>query len=684
MSVFKMTVALALVVLAAEEGTAERAFVTVGGGGREWADLAQRWVALDDTTAPGAIQPKELQTWENIIAGEGELVNIFGFGWHRGKTGIEAVGKELGLHPRIWSANDSRTVNEVIDGDSTTFKTQVLLVYQDEYNQYTTATSSGTETGIMLVNNEVHTLDLGIEVPVDRIRFYPPQKGVDRRGVPNRDTSPQGFELSVARYPQDFLILGTEVYPWHALDLVVDRTLANSRSIVDAALPLQFVRFVRLNLALMRQAYSLAEIEVYGKGVPSRASFTSTAIDFGEPVNFGEIRYAFSRLRRGADGELREDPQAPARLVLETKTGIDDTPRSYYVVDELGRDVEVTQREHQLADPPRIDRTGLRLPGMQGAITEDRNQWTPWSSPYERSGEQNRSADGRRYLQFQFALETDDPLAFVRLDSLSFEYSPLLVGAVVGEISLAEEPSKPVVEVAAGVEHLFAYDIRAAFDAPSQNGFDGVRLDVPPGSRFLGLEIGDVLAPATPDSVRQEETEISVFFSSHKISGETNQPVRILLSAPLLNSNTFFTGDIFDTQSDNLPQSIGAGDARAEVGANSLQVFASQARLEILADVAVAPAVVTPNGDGANDRAEIGFKILGIERGQVEVEIFALSGRRVKTLFSEFRGQGIYAVAWDGTDDHEVLLQPGIYLCRVTVETESGTSEIIRPVSVAY
>ena len=393
----KTAVALFLIAFAADQAAAGRSYTTIGGSGTAWVGVAQRWVALDDTTSPGSIQPKYLGPWENIIDGPGDLDNIFGFGWHRGKAGIEAFGKELGLHPRIWSANNSRTVNEVIDGDALTHKALAQLVYEEEYATYTTATSSGTETGIMRLINEIHTLDLGIEVPVSRIRFYPPQQGMSTRsGVPNKDTAPQGYEISVARYPQDFLLLADEAYPWHSLEQVVERTLANSSSIVDVSFPLRFVRFIRIDLTLMPQSYSLAEIEAYGEGVPPVASFTSGAIDFGEPVNFGEITYAFRKLRRSADGELREDPQAPVRLVLKTRSGRDDTPLSYLVIDELGRDVEVSQKEYGRADPPRRDRTGLRLPGMQGGIVEDRTMWSPWSSPYGRSGEQNRSADGRR------------------------------------------------------------------------------------------------------------------------------------------------------------------------------------------------------------------------------------------------------------------------------------------------
>ena len=48
---------------------------TVGVDGPAWRELATRWVALDDTTVPGAVQPKELRPWENVMVGAGETMS---------------------------------------------------------------------------------------------------------------------------------------------------------------------------------------------------------------------------------------------------------------------------------------------------------------------------------------------------------------------------------------------------------------------------------------------------------------------------------------------------------------------------------------------------------------------------------------------------------------------------------
>lgn len=60
---------------------------------------------------------------------------------------------------------------------------------------------------------------------------------------------------------------------------------------------------------------------------------------------------------------------------------------------------------------------------------------------------------------------------------------------------------------------------------------------------------------------------------------------------------------------------------------------------------------------------------------QVKVEVFTVSGKLVKTIFetvhsSGFRSEGIH---WDGRDDYGDKLARGVYVYRLTIETEEGT-----------
>lgn len=688
----KTLIAAGALCLAAVAVRAEPAVFTVGGSGANWSGLAARWVALDDTTTAGSIQPKELRPWENIMVGPEAGDNLFGFQWHRAQTGMEFAGKELGLHPRVWSAAGSAASGPallLLDGQEETAFQTLRVVPQDEFNSHATATGGAFSAGFRLDASEAFTFDLGIVVPVERIVFFPRQSGLDAFGVPNANRAPQAFELSVQNRPEGRLLLEGEGRPWGGLETVVLRTLLNSQSLVDLAIPLQPLRFLRLNVGLARQAYSLAEFQVYGRGVPLSAEFVSQVVDLGRPVNFGVIDYALTLLRRTATDQLVEDAAAPVRLVLQTRTGRDDSPLSYWVVNEVGADVEVSREEYDKADPPKSCCLDLRLPGMQSAITDDRQQWTPWSSPYLRPGQENRSADGRRYLQFRFRLETDDVLAYGRLDSLSFRYSPLLARSVIGEVSLAASPELDPLAVPAGQPQTFALDLAADFDAADQPGFDAVRLDVPPDGRFARLEMAPPqgaggFAEVVPDSVVHKRTEVYVYFPSNRVDAANNRRVRLVLDVTLFNASTVFTGEVIDTQGANLPQSIDAGDADAEALNNGLSVFATQLALPVLDDVTVVPAAMTPNGDGVNDAVTIAYRILGIERGDVDIGIYDLNGRRVAGLSPGPHGPGAYVETWDGRDATGSLVAPGIYACRIRVRTESGDTARLRLVPVAY
>jgi len=669
---------------------AQRRLMVVGGGGRPWEEVAQLSVALDYRAVPGAVQPRELKPWENILTpppGGRELTNIFGFEWYRrGKRGMEAEMKTLGLHPRIWQAENGWVPAELIDGDTLNCETLKTLVPRDEYYRLGTVTGGAWEFGYAILDQEVYTIDLGIPVPVNRIRFFPPQKGVDRRGGLYRNDFPRAYEVSVALKPKGYLLTEIEDVPnyaYHSLEDVVARTTANSKSIVDVTFPTQFVRFIRLKFNLMPQTYTLAEIQVFGEGFPPKAWYVSKAISFGEPVNFGRIFYKFRKFRRTAVGEYVEDESAPVKLTLETKTGSDDTPTAYHIVGELGDEVEVSKEEYRRAPAPRVGQTPL--PGMRGSVTEDDENWDPWSSPYESSGEEVRSSDGRQYLQFRFRLESGDPFAFGRLDSLAFEYSPLLAAKILGEVSLADEPSPPrgVVEVPAGVDTLFVYDIRAEFTSPEQEGFDGVSLEVPPGTRFVGLEMGEPLREVAPRDVTEGDGELTVVLPS-RITMGNNLPVRLKFRTALLSSGVYFAGRAFSTEGENLPQSVDPGDANPDVSTDGLQVFTSEQSLGPLSSFGVHPKVATPNGDLRDEEVVVSFHIFQVKRASAEVEVRDLSGRRVRKVFSGKLPKGRYYFRWDCRDEGGKLVPPGVYLCRVVVSTGSGRSEGTKLVCVAY
>lgn len=71
--------------------------------------------------------------------------------------------------------------------------------------------------------------------------------------------------------------------------------------------------------------------------------------------------------------------------------------------------------------------------------------------------------------------------------------------------------------------------------------------------------------------------------------------------------------------------------------------------------------VTSPNPFGEETVIEF-----ALERAHdVEVSIYGVSGRRVKTVACGRKGPGLHRAAWDGTDSRGRRVPPGVYLCRL-------------------
>ena len=548
----------------------------------------------------------------------------------------------------------------------------------------------------MRLQEEVWTFDLVLETPVNRILFFPRQSGVDKRGIPNKQGSPRAYRLSIQNEAEEFLLEGSEPIPKRTLATLIEETKSNTKSRVDVSFPLQPARFIRLDLSLADQFYSMAEFQVYGEGVPTKVNYVSTAIPLDEPVNFGEITYSFRSLRRDREADvLVEDPEGVARLLLETRSGTDDTPLAYYVVDDFGRDKEATESEWQRASLPRRESLSVRYPNQRSVVLDDETNWSPWSSPYRSSGQLNRSPDGRQYLQFRATFLTDDVLSIGRLDSLQFEISPLLASSLVGEVSLADADPTDLrteaqpAEFPVGERRQLHFDIAADFSSDSQ-GFDAVRLTVPFGTRFEGLRMGDAdFVSVAPDSVWPgdgiaSDGELFISFASNRVSRGNDISVRIDLESSLFTSSTIFAGEVIDSASANLPQSVDGGNARDDVSTNSLQVFSRDARTTVLEGVRLMQPILTPNGDQVNDEIHVEFSVLFVDEADVTVKVYDVAGRYIGILAAENRGRSAQQVSWDGFDDDRNLVPPGLYLLQIEVNTQKEIAQQLLTVPVVY
>jgi hypothetical protein len=158
-------------------------------------------------------------------------------------------------------------------------------------------------------------------------------------------------------------------------------------------------------------------------------------------------------------------------------------------------------------------------------------------------------------------------------------------------------------------------------------------------------------------------------------------------------STIFYNGSIFEAFVGNrfMPpdawQRVDPGDATDEAeGAMTkvlLPTLASQE--ELIGHVSIEPQILTPNSDGVNDQVLFKFGALKIEGdGQISLRIYNVEGCLVKEVGSWSGASGNYEAIWEGLDESGKTVPPGLYLCQIKVDGETGKGMIHRTVAVVY
>jgi len=597
----------------------------IGGRGLSWAVQSDVSAAVDFET--NAVKPRGFSPEENIVST---------MEWLDGRP--EDFVTEGQAY--VWDNVAVRASNLVmLDGEGTTSSGERFKEFGVD------------QTG------RIFYFDLGASYPAHQIVFYP--------SPDEEEDFVRAFEISVS----DGRTFGTGGQPIYD----VLRRVETAKPRAEIGFPLQLVRFVKLRI-LAPNPFEIAEFEMYGEGFVPKASYRSKLIAFENPVNFGMLL-----LQAIEVGESPLDEEDAVFAELRVRNGADDTPLVYYRTDpETQREDEVSEADYeQLSEAER------------GPIQYDARNWSPWSNPFRVTAGSSFELPldflpgPRQYFQIDL-LFAGASSRVIGIQSLSLTHSTALARSAQGEVALRGQPDPPggIVTTRTGVMAAFTYDVRAEFDEASLPGFDGVRIEIPGESRFVLLEMGVPSVEVSPDSVRTDEGGLSVYFPSWRITPEEDQPVRVIFEATPLLYNTIFRGWLLDTGGD-LPQPILPGNARDEVTTNALSVFGSIEKP--LGHFALSSRCVTPNGDGRNDAVEIAYDIIFlVESAKVEVGIHDLSGDRVRQIFSGPLDVGKYEDLWDGLDESGNLVSPGIYICRISLDTQTGTYDEARSVAVAY
>ncbi len=491
----------------------------------------------------------------------------------------------------------------------------------------------------------VYTNTNGAELTVDMGAIFVLQRIFFRRGVLNDDErSLRGYEFYINDGDPLNFVGDTPVYS----------LIAQNRSHGLPELDLSFqptqVRYFKLR-STGERAFQMGDLEVFGVGVTPFAHYISRVIDLGDEANFGPINVY-----------TRKD--SLASVLFSTKTGTIQDDSLYFRQTGIPGEYEEVRRDQ-------FDRT--LDPAYAGQVRTNDRDWSTWSPPYaELSDTQINSPDNRRYMQFEFKLLSGGLLDKAVIDSVVINYTtPPIADSVVAEISPAEARIGEVNE--------FTYHLRSVVRG-NNRGFDTVLISTPFASTATAVEIDGAGVDFTYDML---DGKLRVRFPADRIS-RSGQEIKIHFETLLTVSGTEFRAEVGDSQSDAFPQRVAAGDASEASDDNTL-IVSAKIEDNLFAGVDFSSDILTPNGDRINDELTLNYILLkATDPVSIRVVVYNLAGREVVRIYDQQDLSGPNQVTWDGRDGAGQIVAPGLYLVRLSADTDAGITTEMRSVAVVY
>jgi len=518
------------------------------------------------------------------------------------------------------------------------------------------------------------TVDLGGIFPINRILFF---------------THPDSTDLY------------TDVYELYVDGALVHKEEDNKKDSVEVSFPLRHGRIItiapiiernRAGVAILPKKWQLAEFEIYGDGFVPQGSYISEIIDIEDvaPLRSGD-QASWGRLYWTGESI---PPQGSGRTVIRTRTGrTGDTPRagdfpdpSVYSVftgqgDELST-LTVDGEQLTLADY-----TSRDYAAQQGPISYDTENWSFWSTPYDfDKGEEGMpitSPGPRRYIQFRIDFFPTISHGS-RLEAIGFDFSkPPSASSAIAEIFPKEVP--------AAVDTTFIYTLLPQL-VDTDFGFDSLEIETfvkPSAVRLVRVDDDIVCEPCSHSDAEDADVQILddrliVHFDPLKGIADTGKRVQVVFDARVVKFGTEFKGRIFTDGSDEVQQLVDGGNASDRYSAGGVVVTIPLSG-ELISQAQVQPNPFTPNGDGINDETVLSYALLNLtDVAAAEIAIYDLTGRQVRQLQSEALVSGTYDENWNGRNDGGGLVPPGIYMYRISIETDERNENHNGIVSVVY
>jgi len=446
---------------------------------------------------------------------------------------------------------------------------------------------------------------------------------------------------------------------------VLESTHENLDPVVDLRFPTRSTRWLTLRAFPLRD-YEIAEFEIYGEGYVEETAYITPILDFGQSVTWGKIRW---------QGEVPEG----TRIEIRTRTGQTPDPNLYFAPNINNDLAQITRQQYDRLEIP-----------VQLLPVYDVDHWSFWSPPYEFTAGQrditvpaNAWQDGTallspgpsRYIQVAIKMFSDFSVA-PRLDQLTLQLSETLSAqALVGEIWPIEVDSFEPIP--------FTYVVLPTLAADNA-GFD--RLEILTHNQAQAVT--QVRIDGQPVDLEQHVPQIlddRLIVSFPPLSGSADnfKQVEVDFNVPVLRFGTEFSGWVFNsTDPDQIRQGIDPGNATFRFSGDLLAVNTPVGG-DLLVDVDV-PRIFTPNGDGINETFTITYKLREVTDARpVQVQIYNLAGALITQLPALTTRSGTFTQQWDGRDAQGVLVQPGTYVYKLTLDSQKQHTQT-GAVAVAY